>query len=156
MTATETLIEVGESYAACWQLEVDEIERLASEANDGLSTMNGDTSTIEITVRQFALLLAAYSRNSRLAATAFEIMKDNSLTLPDASEPDDTELYQRITMLESALYAIELQSTGAIKRIAGTALGNIRRPTDWRHASPEPPEPPDCGGPSQHRAGTKV
>lgn len=61
MAVLDTMINVGASYHSKDRLEEDELEHLAMKANERLSTINGDTGTIEITVRQFALLVHAWA-----------------------------------------------------------------------------------------------
>ena len=47
-------------------LESDELEKMSKEAVDGLNTINGDTATVEITVRQLALLLRDWNKTTRV------------------------------------------------------------------------------------------
>ena len=46
------------------ELELSELEKIAKEATEGLNTINGDTATVEISVRQFILLLQAWYKNN--------------------------------------------------------------------------------------------
>ena len=52
MAMLDTMINVGAEYHPHDQLEERELEHLAIKADEQLSTMNGDTGRIEISVRQ--------------------------------------------------------------------------------------------------------
>jgi hypothetical protein len=39
------------------KLDIEELESISKDATEGLRTINGDTATVEISVRQFILLL---------------------------------------------------------------------------------------------------
>ena len=58
----EEMLRVGDSYTDGWRLTADELETLSADALVEMSTCNGDTGTIEITVKQFAQLLSGYAQ----------------------------------------------------------------------------------------------
>lgn len=62
----EEIIRQGQSYTPDWKLTPDELEVLCAEAEVEMCTMNGDTGTIEITVKQFAQLVSAYAQQTNI------------------------------------------------------------------------------------------
>ena len=46
------------------KLELLELEEISKTATERLSTINGDTATVEISVRQFILLLQGWYENN--------------------------------------------------------------------------------------------
>jgi hypothetical protein len=54
------IVDVGMSYPPDWQIDEAEAERLAWAASERMRTMNGDTGTVTVTVRQLSQLLAAW------------------------------------------------------------------------------------------------
>lgn len=57
MSELELLQTVGQDYSDDWRLTAEELDDLSKRAIEQLGTTNGDTGTVEITVRQLALLL---------------------------------------------------------------------------------------------------
>ena len=69
--ATKEMLRVSQSYHPTDTLTPQEIETLSTAASEEFRTMNGDSGTIEITVRQFMLLLAGYSRYNQKSEGRF-------------------------------------------------------------------------------------
>jgi hypothetical protein len=60
----QEMIDVGRGYPPSWALTADDLQRVAVRAAEQFATMNGDTGTVEISVKQFAELVAAWDDNN--------------------------------------------------------------------------------------------
>jgi hypothetical protein len=60
----QEMIDVGRGYPPSWALTADDLQVLAVEAAAQFATTNGDTGNIEISVKQFSQLVAAWDDNN--------------------------------------------------------------------------------------------
>jgi hypothetical protein len=120
-TPIEQIIETG-NYRASDRLTQAELEKLCQEAHGQLCTMNGDTGTISITVRQFAILLRAVSTGeSYLESSEVSTLTRAIITIKDVKREGENDTIGVGFQFEPP---IERDAPGtAAQRAAATMLG---------------------------------
>lgn len=64
-TKNKNSLMVMSDYPKDYQLTEDELDKIIEECVKGLSTTNGDTHPIELSVRQVSLLLRSFIENRK-------------------------------------------------------------------------------------------